>query len=232
MVILHIETSTSVCSAALSRDGQVLSERVNSDGQNHARMLPLFVQALLADAHAQGLTIDAVSLSQGPGSYTGLRIGTATAKGICYGLNIPLIAIDTLQGMVEGWMKQEIRNKKQETRLYVPMIDARRMEVYCGVYDAAGNRIREVEAKIIDEHAFADLLAEHTVYFFGDGSAKCKDVIQHPHAHFIDGIVPQARYHVRLAEAAYAQQAFSDVAYFDPFYLKEYQAVVSKPKGL
>ncbi len=226
MVILSIDTSTTVCSAAILRDGEAVAVRVNADGQNHARMLPVFVQELLAEAKQLGLTLDAVALSQGPGSYTGLRIGTATAKGICYALNIPLLPIDTLQVLCAV-----AHSSRLTAHGYLcPMIDARRMEVYCALYDTAGNPLTEVEAKVIDEYAFEEILADNEVYFFGDGAAKCQAVITHPNAHFIEGIAPLANYMGKLAEEAYRDEQFADVAYFDPFYLKEYQAVVSKNK--
>ncbi len=225
MTILHIDTSTSICSAAITQNGMLFAHRSDASGQNHARMLPIFVEELLAELYAQDLRLDAVALSQGPGSYTGLRIGTATAKGLCYGLNIPLIAIDTLRVLVDG-VKEEIVPEAW----FCPMIDARRMEVYCAFFDAAGDRLTDVEAKIIDEHSFEEVLAERPVYFLGDGAAKCKDVIKHPNAHFIDGIVPLAANMGKAAEQAFAAKQFVDVAYFDPFYLKEYQAIVSKNK--
>ncbi len=224
MNILNIETSTTVCSAAITRDGEPVVVRANKDGQNHARMLPLFVEELLAEAKQQGLTIEAVALSQGPGSYTGLRIGTATAKGICYGLGVPLIPIDTLRVLCAGCGVRDAES------IYIPMIDARRMEVYCAQYDKAGNRLTAIEAKVIDAHSFAEILDAHEVYFFGDGAMKCSTVITHKNAHFIEGIVPLAAHMGHLAEEAYKAQRFADVAYFDPFYLKEYQAVVSKNK--
>ncbi len=228
MTILNIETSTSVCSVAITQDGAPILTRVHTDGQNHAKVLPVFIEELLGVCKEQGRQIDAVALSQGPGSYTGLRIGTATAKGICYGLHIPLLPIDTLQAMCMATKAQE--KDLQDDCILLPMIDARRMEVYCAQYDAQGNRLTDVEAKVIDEHSFADILAVHDVYFFGDGAAKCQAVIAHPHAHFVDGITPLAGYMGEFAEEAYAAGRFADVAYFDPFYLKEYQAVVSKNK--
>ncbi len=228
MTILNIETSTSVCSVAITHNGEPIVTRMNADGHNHAKLLPLFIEEILAECKAKGLQIDAVALSQGPGSYTGLRIGTATAKGLCYGLNVPLLPIDTLQVICAAAQAQ---NKQQMADAFmIPMIDARRMEVYCALYDAQGKRQTEVEAKIIDAHAFADILADHRIAFFGDGAAKCQGVITHPNALFIDNIVPLASCMGALAEAAYQAQQFADVAYFDPFYLKEYQAVVSKNK--
>ncbi len=230
MIILNIETSTTVCSVAITQDGKRIAERMNADGQNHAKCLPVFIQELLDECKQKALHIDTVALSQGPGSYTGLRIGTATAKGLCYGLNVPLLPIDTLQIMCQAVKHQSSSSNAQLPMLLCPMIDARRMEVYCALYNIEGNRIREVEAKVIDETAFLDVLDEHEIYFFGDGSAKCKTVITHPHAHFIDDIIPLATYMGILAEQAYQAQQFADVAYFDPFYLKEYQATVSKNK--
>ncbi len=226
MNILAIETSTTVCSAAIIHNGEAIGVRVNTDGQNHARVLPVFVQELLAEAKQQGIQLDAVALSQGPGSYTGLRIGTATAKGICYGLNIPLIPIDTLQILCAAAHSAQLTAHDY----FCPMIDARRMEVYCALYDAAGKRLTEIEAKVIDEHSFEDVLASNEVYFFGDGAAKCQTVITHQNAHFIGEILPLASYMGTLAEEAYRAKRFADVAYFDPFYLKEYQAIVSKNK--
>ncbi len=228
MIILNIETSTSVCSVAITQDGKPILSRVNADGQNHAKLLPLFIEEILNEGKTKGLKIDAVALSQGPGSYTGLRIGTATAKGICYGLNVPLLPIDTLQVMCAA--AKDSGKQFTANSVLVPMIDARRMEVYCAQYDSEGNRLTEVEAKVIDEHSFADILPNQQIAFFGDGAAKCKSVITHPNALFIDNIVPLASYMGALAEKAYSEKQFADVAYFDPFYLKEYQAVVSKNK--
>ncbi len=228
MTILNIETSTSVCSVAITHNGEPIITRMHADGHNHAKLLPLFIEEILEECKAKGLQIEAVALSQGPGSYTGLRIGTATAKGLCYGLNVPLLPIDTLQIICAAAQAQD--SQLTVHTLLLPMIDARRMEVYCALYDAQGKRQTEIEAKIIDEHAFEDILADHPVAFFGDGAAKCQAVITHPHALFIDNVVPLASYMGALAEETYQAQQFADVAYFDPFYLKEYQAIVSKNK--
>ncbi len=230
MTILNIETSTSICSVAITQDGAPILTRVHTDGQNHAKVLPVFIKELLTTCKEQGKTIDAVALSQGPGSYTGLRIGTATAKGICYGLNVPLLSIDTLQIMCMAAHSTLQTQSLNSSTLYCPMIDARRMEVYCAQYDAHNNRLTDVEAKVIDEHSFEDILAEHDVYFFGDGTTKCQAVITHPHARFMEGITPLASYMGELAEKAYTASNFADVAYFEPFYLKEYQVTISKNK--
>lgn len=226
MLILNIETSTSVCSAALTDNGQAIRYHIDPDTHNHAKQLPLFIDDLLQWTKAEGRSLDAVALSQGPGSYTGLRIGTATAKGICYGLQIPLLAIDTLQIMAYSAARQA------NNGLLCPMIDARRMEVYCALYNQRAERLTETEAKVIDGESFRTALEKETIHFFGDGAAKCKAVIEHPNAVFIDNIVPDARQMGLLAEEAYKAGQFADIAYFSPYYLKEYQAAHSRNKVL
>lgn len=231
MTILCIETSTRVCSAAIAVDGQCVHHRIDREGE-HARSLGVAVDELLGLLRMEGRKLDAVALSQGPGSYTGLRIGTSLAKGICYGLQIPLLPIDTLAVMVASCKLQVASCKLQVAGYMLPMIDARRMEVYDALYAMDGSRQSEVEATVVSEGSFADWLAAGPVYYFGDGAAKCQSVLTHENAHFIDGIVPDARYMGALAEAALAAGETADVAYFDPMYLKEFQAVVSKVKGL
>ena len=177
------------------------------------------------DNHA--IPLDAVAVSCGPGSYTGLRIGVSMAKGICYGRNIPLIAIPTPEVMtVPVLLFQDL----PEDALLCPMIDARRMEVYAAIYDRALKVKREISADIIDENSYSEFLAEHPVYFFGNGAAKCREKITHPNAHFIENIHPLAKWMFPLAERAMAEKDFKDVAYFEPFYLKEF--VASTPKKL
>lgn len=232
-MILSIETSTAVCSAAISENGTCFESRLNNEGVNHARMLPLFVDELLNAAKAQGKKLNAVALSMGPGSYTGLRIGTSTAKGLCYGQDVPLLTIDTLQVLCASVVAQhpEVKNM-----LLCPMLDARRMEVYTACYrvNEQGEFIRqnEISALIVNEDSFAAELAESKVCFFGDGAAKCKTVINHDNAVFVDDIVPDAKYMGILAEQALAKGEKADVAYFAPFYLKEFQAAPSHVKGL
>lgn len=226
--ILNIETSTRVCSVALSQDGTVVFHKEDLEGPSHAVSLGLFAEEALSFAESHAMPLDAVAVSQGPGSYTGLRIGASMAKGICYGRNIPLIGIPTLQLLcVEPLLYHE---EIGDNALLIPMIDARRMEVYSAVFDRSLHTIRPVQADVIDEHSYIEWLDGHDVWFFGDGSAKCHDMLCHPHAHFIDGIVPLAKDMVPLAERAIAQQDFADVAYFEPFYLKEF--VASLPKKL
>ena len=234
MTILNIETSTSCYSAAITIEGNVVALRENLSGANHASELPVFIEQLLAEAKANGWKLDAVALSEGPGSYTGLRIGASTAKGICYGLNIPLIPIDTLQILCAA--VQAKLNIQKENALLCPMIDARRMEVYTALYQSNTLlRLGGIEAKIIDSNAFMEPLAQQDIYFFGNGSAKCCEVITSKNAHFIEDIVPSASYMGILAEALAQKNQLLDVkqmAYYEPFYLKEFVAAPSHIKGL
>jgi tRNA threonylcarbamoyladenosine biosynthesis protein TsaB len=233
MTILNIETSTSCCSAAITIEGKVVAHRENLSGANHASELPVFIEQLLAEAKANDWRLDAVALSEGPGSYTGLRIGASTAKGICYGLNIPLIPIDTLQILCAA--AQARLNTQKEDALLCPMIDARRMEVYTALYPSNTLlRLGEIEAKIIDSDAFMEPLAERDIYFFGNGSAKCSEVIISENAHFIEGVVPSASYMGHLAEQKAKEKLLDvkQVAYYEPFYLKEFVAAPSHVKGL
>ena len=227
MTILCIETSTNCCSAAITIDGEAQTMRANLTGANHASELPLFVEELMNEARSNNWKIDAVALSQGPGSYTGLRIGASLAKGLCYGLNIPLIPVDTLQILCAAAVTQHL----PQNALLCPMLDARRMEVYTSIYTRECARTRDIEAKIIDEHAFETELKEQTICFFGNGASKCKDFIQSDNAHFIDGILPQAQYMGALAEQL-PQLDIKQVAYYEPFYLKEFIAAPSHIKGL
>ena len=225
--ILHIETSTDVCSVALSEDGTILFTKEDFDGPQHAVTLGVFVDEVLSMADSHAKPIDAVALSCGPGSYTGLRIGASMAKGICYGRNLPLIALPTLKVMSVPIL---LMDELPEDALLCPMIDARRMEVYAAIYDRALNPVKEVSADIITADSYAEYLREHPVYFFGNGAAKCKEVITHQNARFIDDIQPLARWMFPLADRAFLDGTFQDVAYFEPFYLKEFVATVAKNK--
>lgn len=225
MAFICIDTSTAVCSVALIQSGEVLRHHIERGEQNHAARLPMLLSEVLRYANEEKVPIEAVALSEGPGSYTGLRIGTATAKGLCYGLNVPLLAIPTLQLLAAGV-------QATDDALLCPMIDARRMEVYCALYDSHLEQKTEVQAKVIDEDSFAEELQRSKICFFGDGADKCKSVIRSENAVFIDGIVPDAANMWQLAKAAYDEKKFEDIAYFDPFYLKEYHAVLSKNKVL
>ena len=228
MTILCIETSTNCCSAAITIDGQAVASKENLEGANHASELPVFIEQLLDTAREQGWTLDAVAFSQGPGSYTGLRIGAATAKGICYGLNIPLIPVDTLQILCAAAKDQQ----SNIDGILCPMLDARRMEVYTAMYQPNDLKaMSKVEAKIMNEQSFCEELKKQTIYFFGNGAEKCKTIIQFDHAKFIDNIVPQAKYMGALAEQA-TQLNIKQMAYYEPFYLKEFVAAPSHIKGL
>lgn len=233
MVILNIETSTNCCSAAISIDGVCMVSRANLEGANHASELPVFIEQLLSEARQHNWKLNAVSLSQGPGSYTGLRIGASISKGICYGLSIPLIPIDTLQ-LLSACAIQSTIHQWAANAMLCPMIDARRMEVYTALYHPQDlQRQGEVQAKIIDEHSFGDVLLQHPMYFFGNGAAKCQQVLTSSNVHFIDGIVPDAQYMGQLAEQQTAQMLdIKQVAYYEPFYLKEFVAAPSHIKGL
>ena len=225
MTILCIETSTTCCSAAICQDGVVVASRENLSGANHASELPVFIEQLFAEAH-NNWTLDAVALSQGPGSYTGLRIGTSIAKGICYGMNIPLIPVDTLQIICAA-----IQDEIPTDALLCPMLDARRMEVYTAMYTPDLDAQTEVVAKVIDEQSFAEELLSKNIYFFGDGAEKCQSVIASANAHFLTGILPQAKYMGKLAENATALD-IKQMAYYEPFYLKEFVPAPSHIKGL
>lgn len=226
-VILNIETSTEVCSVALTSEGQVLDHRENYEGQTHATLLSQYVKEMLEYARTREMKIDAIAVSIGPGSYTGLRIGLSEAKGLAFGLQVPLIGVNTLQLMTVGTMFNHFI--EEDNVLYVPMIDARRMEVYTAAYNAALEPVVAPQAMILDENSFADLLEQgYTLVVMGNGSDKARQVLTHDRVRFIGGIKPVAVEMLALAEKAWREQQFLDVAYSTPLYLKEFQA--TKPK--
>jgi tRNA threonylcarbamoyladenosine biosynthesis protein TsaB len=227
--ILNIETSTSVCSVALSANGEVLFEKASFEGPSHAALLGVFVEEALSVLKERGGKLDAVAVSSGPGSYTGLRIGVSVAKGLCFGFGIPLIGIHTLDIMAATAIKQ---NRTAADCLYCAMLDARRMEVYAAIYDASLKLVRETTADIVEAETYASYLEKGKVCFFGNGAAKCKPVIASPNALFMEDIHPLAVNMIPLAEEAFAAGKFEDTAYFEPFYLKEFQATVAKNKVL
>lgn len=233
MTLLCIETSTTVCSAAIVINGQPVAARISRSGGNHAQLLPCFVEELLAQAKEQQWTLDGVALSEGPGSYTGLRIGASLAKGLCYGLSIPLLPLPTTQVLAASFISQSSILNPQSSIL-CPMIDARRMEVYTALYTPELGQIGEVEAKIVDSESWQAELEEHEVYFFGDGAMKCATTVVSEHAHFIPDIVPEAQFMGSVAEAL-PRQAYVEgkaLAYFDPLYVKEFVPAPSHVKGL
>ena len=227
--ILSIETSTSVCSVALSAEGKVLFEKSSFEGPSHAALLGVFVEEALSVLKENERKLDAVAVSSGPGSYTGLRIGVSLAKGLCFGWNIPLISIHTLDIMAATVIKQQVVDPDC---LYCAMLDARRMEVYASIYDSSMHTVRETAADIVDADTYASYLEKGKVCFFGNGATKCQSVITSSNALFVEDIHPLAVNMVTLAEEAYNKGQFEDVAYFEPFYLKEFQATIAKNKVL
>lgn len=223
--ILHIETSTDVCSVAVSEDTQVIFQQDDHSGPNHAERLGTMIDEALSFTDNHAIPFDAVAVSCGPGSYTGLRIGVSMAKGICYGRNLKLIAVPTLELLCVPVLLQEI---PEEDALLCPMLDARRMEVYSGIYNRALKPVREVGADIVTAETYKDYLDEHPMYFFGNGAKKCMDVVNHPNVHLIEGIEPLAKWMQPLAERRLLNGTTEDVAYFTPFYLKDFVAKMPK----
>ena len=224
--ILNIETSTDVCSVAISDSGQVIFNKEDHSGPNHAVKLGVYVDEALDFLDSHGLPLEAVAVSCGPGSYTGLRIGVSMAKGICYGRGVKLIAVPTLELMAVPVLLGE--HPEEEDALIIPMLDARRMEVYAEVLDRALKVVRPIQADIVDADTYKEYLDKHPVYFFGNGAAKCMETINHPNAHLVEGIEPLAKNMAPLAEKRFVEGKFEDVAYFVPFYLKDFVAKMPK----
>ncbi|MGN6640972.1 MAG: tRNA (adenosine(37)-N6)-threonylcarbamoyltransferase complex dimerization subunit type 1 TsaB [Mucilaginibacter sp.] len=223
-MILQIETATTVCSVALAQDGNTLAYKEVEQRNIHAEALTVFIDELLNIAGKSYPNLDAIAVSSGPGSYTGLRIGVSTAKGLCFALDKPLIAVETLKAMADGLISSNSFDISDKT-LLCPMIDARRMEVFTAIFDSKGNKIRPTLAEIIDQNSFADLLQNHEILFFGDGAAKCREVLgNNPNARIIDNFVNSARFLAKRAEEKYQAADFEDVAYFEPYYLKDFIA--------
>ena len=219
--IINIETSTNVCSLTVSQDGADIFTREDHTGPNHAVKLGEFVDEGLSFADSHAIPVDAVAVSCGPGSYTGLRIGVSMAKGICYGRGIKLIAVPTLKLLcVPVLLHHEIG----ENALLCPMIDARRMEVYAAIYDRHLREVRKVQADVVDDQTYKELLDKQPVYFFGNGAKKCMEAINHPNARLIEGVEPLSKFMYPLAEKSIAEEKYEDVAYFVPFYLKDFVA--------
>ena len=225
--ILNIETSTQVCSVALASEGQVLEHHENYEGQTHATLLSAFIDDSLRYARTREIKLDAIAVSIGPGSYTGLRIGLSEAKGLAFGLDIPLIAVNTLQLLTVSTMFNHFID---DDVFFAPMIDARRMEVYTAVYNSALEARMEPCPMILDENSFSDLLESHQLIFVGNGATKTKTVINHRNATFLDDVKPVAVDMLALSEKAFREKHFIDVAYSTPLYLKEFQATVPKKK--
>lgn len=227
-VILNIDTSTTVCSAALIAEGMVLCHREDFKGQNHAALLSGFIKDCLDHMREHEMNLDAVAVSMGPGSYTGLRIGLSEAKGLAYALQVPLIGVSTLELLVSHVMF-DFNVELPEDALFAPMIDARRMEVFTGVYDLALNPVMSPQPLILDAGSYGEFLKDHTVAFFGNGSSKFKDVCISPNAVFVPDVVPLASDMTALADRAFSRRQFLDLAYSTPYYLKDFQA--TKPRN-
>lgn len=223
---MNIETSTDVCSVAISDNGQVIFNKEDHSGPNHAVKLGVYVDEALSFIDAHGIPLEVVAVSCGPGSYTGLRIGVSMAKGICYGRDVKLISIPTLELMAVPVLLGE--HPAEEDALIVPMLDARRMEVYAKVMDRALKEVRPIQADIVDAETYKEYLDRGTVYFFGNGAEKCMEVINHPNARLVKGIEPLAKNMAPLAEKRFVEGKFEDVAYFVPFYLKDFVAKMPK----
>ena len=223
--ILNIETSTDVCSVSVSKDGACIFSQESHEGPNHAVKLGVFVDEAMSFADSHAIPLDAVAVSCGPGSYTGLRIGVSMAKGICFGQDLKLISVPTLELMAVPVL---LREEVEEGALLCPMIDARRMEVYSAIYDRALREVRQVQADVVDADTYREYLDRGPVYFFGNGAEKCMETINHPNARLIKGVEPLAKWMFPIAERRIAQEKYEDVAYFVPFYLKDFVAKESK----
>ena len=231
-MILCLETATPVCSVALNEACCTLALR-ETEGQNaHSEKITNFIREAMETAKIDYRQLDAVAVSKGPGSYTGLRIGVSTAKGICYAADLPLMAIDTLEAMAYG-IKEKLNSQIAENDLLIPMIDARRMEVYAAIFDAKLNKIQDTAALVIDENSFEELQKDHHLWLFGDGAPKLKKVFENQtNISIIEGFKPSAAFMRPLAEKALREKDFVDVAYFEPFYLKDFVAGKPHVKGL
>lgn len=221
--IILIETSTELCSAAIASDGKIISYKESTKPREHASLTAVFIDEMLKETGMKVSDCSAVCVSMGPGSYTGLRVGVSTAKGLCFGAGIPMLAVGTLDTLV--WQAGDRADYKH----IIPMIDARRMEVYTAVFAPDGKQLTDTEAKIIDADSFSDLLEEGPVLFIGDAAEKCSKVILHPNAHF-EQCCPKASSMLIPAMAEYKEKRFKDVAYFEPFYLKDFVATTSRKK--
>ena len=226
-LILNIETSTSICSVALAKDGKVINMLEDTSPYAHSVKLLPFIDEIFRSSNYKLSDIDAIAVCKGPGSYTGLRIGVSSAKGICYALDKPLISISTLQAMANN----ALNKYKDSDLLFCPMIDARRMEVYCAVFNKELQELQEINAQIISEGSFGEKLVNEKILFFGDGAAKCKELLSiNKNAFFDEQILCSAAFMTNLSQKKYENTEFEDVAYFEPFYLKDFVAGVAKGK--
>lgn len=221
--ILQIETATTACSVALAVNGNVVAAKAINQRNIHAEVITLYIDELLKEVGVEYAMLDAIAVSAGPGSYTGLRIGISTAKGLCFALDKPLIAIETLEAMAKSFIASGVGQIGSDT-LLCPMIDARRMEVYTALFTANGERVTETSAEIIDTNSYADRLANGKIIFFGDGAPKFQEVLTHQNAVIVPGFVNSAEHLTQPALQKLQAAVFEDVAYYEPFYLKDFIA--------
>lgn len=234
-LILNLETATEVCSVALASEDGLVDYIENTEGRSHAALLTQFVEKILHRNHVTPSQLDAIAISSGPGSYTGLRIGVSAAKGLCFGAGKPLISVSTLQCIFFNLMEHITGEQKSEyeNAWFCAMIDAKRLEVYTALFDSTGMPQTEITAEIVDEqHSFGHILSERKVVFFGNGSDKCHEIIKHANAVFRSGLYPSAKNMIGLSEQKFQNKEFEDVAYFEPFYLKDFVATTPKNKVL
>ena len=228
-MIICLETATNICSVALCDGAGVISMRQNSELKSHASMLTIFIDELLREYGIRAKDLDAIAVSKGPGSYTGLRIGVSVAKGIAYAASIPLIGVNTTLSMFWGLSGTQYHSSGNEvSNLYCPMLDARRMEIYYALYDSDGNTVKEISAEVIDENSFSNIPVSKRIIFFGDGAVKCKEIIKRNNTFFVDDFKISASYMFIPASKALKTHDYEDIAYFEPFYLKDF--IASKPR--
>jgi tRNA threonylcarbamoyladenosine biosynthesis protein TsaB len=228
-IILHIESSGPICSVALTRDSEIIAYRECTDDRSHGYMLAPFIDEMLKEKELNPSMLNAVCVSKGPGSYTGLRIGVSTAKGMSWALDIPLIGINTLYSMAQGFLLENAKYRDSEY-LLCPMIDARRMEVYSCLYSTDLAEQSEIKAEIIDIESYRKELEKKRIVFFGDGALKCKEAIDHPNAIFFENFLPTAKFLVIPGLKAFLEGNFENNAYFEPFYLKDFVATIPRNK--
>ncbi|HUS87465.1 MAG TPA: tRNA (adenosine(37)-N6)-threonylcarbamoyltransferase complex dimerization subunit type 1 TsaB [Bacteroidales bacterium] len=228
-MILCIETATNICSVALCSNEKVVSARESDEDKSHASLLTILIGELFNESHIMAGQLDAIAISKGPGSFTGLRIGVSVAKGISYASDVPLVAINTLKSMYHGIseIRQNIKGTDEQI-LFCPMIDARRMDVYYSVFDTGGKELVETRADTIDKNSFQKLLSDHKILFFGNGSTKCRDILRNKNALFHEGFNLSAKYLCIPATTAVSNRMFEDVAYFEPYYLKDFLATIPR----
>lgn len=231
-LILNIETSSENCSVAIANNGKLTASLHSVDIKSHATILTVLIEQILKENSYSFSQFDAIAVSKGPGSYTGLRIGVSVAKGLCYGVQKPLIAVNTLQSMMNGLMHEypEVETLAPEDAVFCPMLDARRLEVYLAYFSKQREWLKETSAEIIQEDSFMEILKEKKLYFFGSGSDKVKNIIHHENAVFVDGFTLKAEYLSSLSETAFQNKKFEDLAYFEPLYLKDFVATIPKRK--